>query len=61
VRVDQILAGGKMPYQVITVDVFLSGNSALKAFDAVQIERHAALTDLYTLSVHPKGGMRKIF
>ena len=53
VNIDQILAGGNMPYQAITVAVFASSEAALTAFDAIVAERQAALADIYALVVRP--------
>jgi len=53
VQVDQILAGGEMPFQAITVDRFPSKNTALSAFDSINTERRATLTDIFALVVRP--------
>ena len=55
VLVDQILAGGELMYQAITVDLFLSGQAALNAFDKVSSERLAALLEVYALACTPWG------
>jgi len=60
VRVDQVLAGGEMPYQAITVDLFPSGEAARSAFEAVRDERQAALADVYALAVRPRTGPPRI-
>ena len=60
VRVDQVLAGGRMPYQAITVDLFPSGKAARSAFEAVRAERQAALSDIYALVVRPRAGPPRI-
>ena len=54
VQVDQVLAGGVMPYQAITVDLFPSGKAARSAFKAIRAERQAALSDVYALVVRPR-------
>lgn len=53
VHIDQVLAGGDMPYQAITVDVFPSSEAALTTFDATSAERQTALSDAYALLVRP--------
>ena len=53
VVIDQTLAGGEMPYQAITVDVFSSSDSLLNGFDAIQGERQAAVAEIYGLIVQP--------
>ncbi len=53
VNVDQVLAGGEMLYQVITVDLFPSNEAAQQAFDGVNAERQSALSDIYALIVRP--------
>jgi hypothetical protein len=52
-RIDQVLAGGSMPYDAILVDLFPAGDSALKAFDASAEGRAAAATNAYILAVKP--------
>ena len=53
VHIDQVLAGGEMGYQAITVDLFPSHEAALKAFDAASAERQAALSNIYALVIRP--------
>jgi hypothetical protein len=60
VNIDQVLAGGEMHYQAITVDIFPSNGAALNAFDAVSAERQAALSDIYALAVHPANRLPRI-
>jgi hypothetical protein len=60
VSVDQILAGGEMPYKAITVDLFPNQETAIMAFDAVSLERQAALADIYALVVRPAGMLPRI-
>ena len=55
-HVDQVLAGGEMPYGAITVDIFPSGEAAHSAFEAVRAERQAALSELYALAVRSRTG-----
>jgi hypothetical protein len=50
-RIDQVLAGGAMPYEAITVDAMPSGPAALAAFKAVGAQRQAAVLELYALAV----------
>ena len=52
-HIDQVLAGGQMPFQAITVDRFPSKESLLTAFDALAPVRPDALSDLYALVVRP--------
>jgi len=56
VHVDQVLAGGELPFQELAVDVFPSGEKALNAFDAVREEHAAAIAEAYILAVTPTGG-----
>ena len=60
VLVDQILAGGEIPYKVITVDLFPNHETAIMAFDAVSPERQVALADIYALVVRPAGRLPRI-
>ena len=60
VHIDQFLAGGEMPYQTITVDQFSASEAAQRAFDAISIERQAALVDIYALIVRPNDGLQRI-
>ena len=53
VQVDQILAGGDMPFQVITVDRFPSREAAMRAFEATAVERQAVFSQIYCLAVRP--------
>jgi uncharacterized protein (DUF1330 family) len=53
VHIDQVLAGGEMPFQELVVDVFPSAEAALSAFDAVQEARTAAIAEAYILAVTP--------
>jgi hypothetical protein len=56
VHIDQVLAGGEMPFQELIVDIFPSGEAALIAFDAVKETRAAAIAESYILAVRPAGG-----
>jgi hypothetical protein len=60
VQVDQILAGGEMPFQAITVDRFPSRESALLAFEATQNERQAAFSQIYCLAVRPADRLPRV-
>ena len=60
VHIDQVLAGGEMPYEAITVDAFPSGAAALQAFDALQVQRQAALAEVYALLVRPLAVLPRI-
>jgi hypothetical protein len=55
VHIDQVLAGGELPFQELVVDVFPSGEEALSAFDAMQEVRTAAIAEAYILAVSPTG------
>ena len=59
-QVDQVLAGGDMPYQAITVDRFPSGEAACSAFEAIRVERQAVLAGLYAVVVRPRPGPSRI-
>jgi len=59
-HIDQILAGGKMPYNAITVDIFVGMEPLKRFFDAVQTEHQAVLTELYTLIVSPSASQPQI-
>lgn len=60
VSIDQFLAGGEMSYQAITVDLFPNHETAIMAFDAVSLERQAALADIYALVIRPAGMVPRI-
>jgi hypothetical protein len=60
VQIDQILAGGEMPFQAITVDRFPSRESALLAFEATQAERQDALSQIYCLAVRPADRLPRV-
>ena len=60
VHIDQVLAGGDMRYQFITVDLFPSNKAAQEAFEGVNVERQAALSDIYALIVQPVGKLPRI-
>ena len=60
VQIDQILAGGEMPFQAITVDRFPSRESALLAFEATKIERQNALSQIYGLAVRPADRLPRV-
>ncbi len=61
VNIDQVLSGGEMHYQVITVvDIFPSNEAALNAIEAVSAERQAALSDIYALAVNPATRLPRI-
>ena len=57
VCIDQVLAGGEMPFQELAVDMFPSGEAALSAFDAVHEARVKAIAEAYILVVSPVGGL----
>lgn len=59
-NIDQVLAGGEMPYQAITVDQFSTRETLLTVFDAVSGERGAALSEIYALLVSPKKGLSHV-
>ena len=54
VQVDQVLAGGDMFYQAITVDRFRSGEALLEAYDTLRAERKTVLKEIYALLVLPR-------
>jgi hypothetical protein len=56
VHIDQVLAGGEMPFQELMVDMFPSGETALIAFDAAKETRAAAVAESYILAVNRAGG-----
>ena len=56
VHIDQVLAGGEMPFQELVVDMFPSGEAALAAFDAARETRATAVAESYILAVSPAGG-----
>ena len=56
-RIDQILAGSEMPYNMILVDTFSSGHSALQAFAAGEESRSASMVGAYVLAVKPSGNV----
>jgi len=60
VHIDQVLAGGELLYQAITVDLFPSGQAALNAFDKVSAERQAAFSEIYALLVRPRAALPRI-
>jgi hypothetical protein len=60
VQIDQILAGGEMPFHKLVVDRFPSPEEALSAFDAVGAERQAATKEAYVLAVRPAGGLPRL-
>ena len=60
VQIDQILAGGEMPFQAITVDRFPSRESALLAFEAASAERQDALSQIYGLAVRPADRLPRV-
>jgi hypothetical protein len=51
VHIDQILAGGAMPYDTLLVDQFPSVTAALAAFDALQGRLAAAVSQAYIIVV----------
>jgi uncharacterized protein (DUF1330 family) len=60
VRIDQVLAGGEMHYQVIIVDLFPSNEAARSAFEVARAERQATLLDTYALVVRPSSMLPRI-
>jgi len=60
VRIDQVLAGGEMPYHLITVDSFPSSDTLLSAFDSLCGEREQAFSQIYALVVHPDDRTSKL-
>jgi hypothetical protein len=56
VHIDQVLAGGEMPFQELVVDMFPSGEAALSAFDVAKETRATAVAEAYILAVSPAGG-----
>ena len=43
VHIDQVLAGGEMPFQELVVDMFPSGEAAVIAFDVAKETRATAV------------------
>jgi len=62
VKIDQYLAGGEMPYDAITVDLFPSSKALLSTLDALSFERNQVFSQIYALAVRPtnKSKMLKI-
>jgi len=60
VHIDQILAGGDLHYQAISVDLFRSAEGLLIAYEMVDVERSATLSDVYALLVRPRAGLPRI-
>jgi len=56
-HVDQVLAGGEIPFQELVVDLLPSAEAALSAFDAVQEARATAIAEAYVLAISPAGGL----
>lgn len=59
-KTNQVLAGGALPYQAITVDQFPSAEAAQNVFDAVISERQAGVDDLYALIVRPTARLPRV-
>ncbi|MGB3702319.1 MAG: hypothetical protein WA997_13710 [Anaerolineales bacterium] len=59
-HIDQVLAGGDLHYQVVTVDLFPSSKTLQTAFDALSAERGAALSEIYALVVRPTARLPQI-
>ncbi len=52
-KINQVLAGGELPYQVLTVDSFPSSLALLVAHENLRAARQAALAELYALIIKP--------
>ncbi len=59
-KIDQLLTGGEMPYQYLTVDSYPSSDALLLAHEKTREIRTAALKELYGIIVKPNPVIRKV-
>ena len=59
-KIDQLLTGGEMPYQYLTVDSYPSSEALLLAHEKTREIRTAALKELYGIIVKPNPVIRKV-
>ncbi|TFG49797.1 MAG: hypothetical protein E4H33_01515 [Anaerolineales bacterium] len=59
-RIDQVLAGGELPYRYITIDSYPSSESLLMAFENTREMRQAAISDIFAILVKPNPWVPKI-
>jgi len=59
-KIDQLLTGGDMPYQYLTVDSYRSSQVLLQAHEKTREIRTAALKDIYGIIVKPNLVIRKV-
>ena len=58
--IDQLVTGGEMPYQYLTVDSFPSSQALLLAHEISREIRQESLSDIYALIVQPNPAVKKI-
>ena len=59
-RIDQLVTGGEMPYQYLTVDSFPSSQALLLAHENSREIRQESLSDIYALIVQPNTVVKKV-
>ena len=59
-RIDQVLAGGNLPYQYLTVDSFPSSQALLLAHENTRSIRGSALTEIYGIYFRTTSRAKKI-
>ncbi|NQS91408.1 MAG: hypothetical protein HQ574_03280 [Chloroflexi bacterium] len=59
-RIDQVLSGGELPFQYITVDSYPTSDSLLIAFENTREMRQAAISDIFAILVKPNPWIPKI-
>ena len=59
-RIDQLLTGGEMPYQYLTVDSFPSSQALLLAHENSRDIRQESLNDIYALIVQPNPAVKNV-
>jgi len=59
-RIDQLLTGGEMPYQYLTVDNFPSSQALLLAHENTREIRRETLAEIYALIVQPSPAVKKV-
>jgi hypothetical protein len=59
-KIDQLLTGGDIPYQYLTVDSYPSSQALLQAHEKTREIRTAALKDIYGIIVKPNPVKQKV-
>ncbi|MFV1950317.1 MAG: hypothetical protein ACC633_10375 [Anaerolineales bacterium] len=60
-KIGQVLTGGELPYQYLTIDSFPSSQALLQAHENTREIRQEALIEIYAIIIKPNPAVKRIF